>query len=158
MCFAEKLPGCVPDVHIEVSRAAWSKHWPQCVWLTCPTPTHGRAGSNYTKLLQLQLLWNINFNYNYTSIMLYSITITDKFFSRKLHLYLWNFLFIDLGCFPDIRYHIMCGTRNHRKQGYSIILVQNAHVNLLFFFTWILYKWYIKKHSNKQSFTGRGRS
>ena len=35
-----------------------------------------RAGSNYTKSLQLQLLWKINFNYNYTTIMLYSITIT----------------------------------------------------------------------------------
>ena len=32
-----KEPGCVPDVPIEVSRAAWSKHWRQCVWLTCPT-------------------------------------------------------------------------------------------------------------------------
>ena len=32
-----KVPGCVPDVRIEVSRAALSKHWRQCVWLTCPT-------------------------------------------------------------------------------------------------------------------------
>ena len=32
-----KVPGCVPDVRIEVSHAAWSKHWRQCVWLTCPT-------------------------------------------------------------------------------------------------------------------------
>ena len=83
---------------------------------------------------QLQLhLHNVILNYNYT--MFISITITDQFFSRKLHLYLWIFLLIDLGCFPDIWYHIMCGTRNHRKQGYSIILVQNAHVNFLFFFT-----------------------
>ena len=81
---------------------------------------------------QLQLhLHNVILNYNYTMF----ITITDQFFSRKLYLYLWNFLLIDLGCFPDIWYHIMCGTRNHRKQGYSIILDQNAHVNLLFFFT-----------------------
>ena len=29
MCFAEK--------RIEVSLAAWSKHWRQYVWLTCPT-------------------------------------------------------------------------------------------------------------------------
>ena len=83
---------------------------------------------------QLQLhLHNVILNYNYT--MYISITITDQFFSRKLHLYLWNFLLIDLGCFPDIWYHIICGTRNHRKQEYSIILVQNAHVNFLFFFT-----------------------
>ena len=107
-----------------------------------------RAGANYTKSLQLQLqlllkykfqlqlqlhLYNVILNYNYT--MFISITITDQFFSRKLHLYFWNFFLIDLGCFPDIWYHIMCGTRNHRKQGYSIILVQNAHVNFLFFFT-----------------------
>ena len=32
-----KVPGCVSEVRIEVSRAAWSKHWRQCVWLTCPT-------------------------------------------------------------------------------------------------------------------------
>ena len=32
-----KVPGCVTDVRIEVSSAAWSKHWRQCVWLTCPT-------------------------------------------------------------------------------------------------------------------------
>ena len=87
---------------------------------------------------QLQLhLHNVilNYTYNYTMFISITITITDQFFSRKLHLYLWNFLLIDLGCFPDIWYHIMCGTRNHRKQGYSILLVQNAHVNFLFFFT-----------------------
>ena len=43
-------------------------------------------------------------------------------------------MLIDLGCFPDIWYHIMCGTRNHRKQGYSIILGQNAHVNFFILF------------------------
>ena len=41
----KKVPGCVPDVRIEVSRAAWSKHWRQCVWLTCPTPTRDMLAS-----------------------------------------------------------------------------------------------------------------
>ena len=87
--------------------------------------------------------------------MFISITITDQFIYRKLNLYLWNFLLIDFGCFPDIWYHIMCGTtnrtRNHHKQGYNIILVKNAlNVNLLFFFTGILYDT-LKKHSSRQS-------
>ena len=39
---------------------------------------------------KLQLhLHNVVLNYNYT--MFISITITDQIFSRKLHLYLWNF-------------------------------------------------------------------
>ena len=77
---------------------------------------------------QLQLhLHNVilNYNYNYTSIMLYSITITITpcsfqlqlqifFFSEITPLFM-EFLLIDLGCFPDIWYQIMCGTRNHRK-------------------------------------------
>ncbi len=57
-----------------------------------------RAGSNYTKSLQLQLLWNINFNYNYnyTSIMLYSITITPCSFQLQLQINfsLVNYTFI----------------------------------------------------------------
>ena len=44
-----KVPGCVPDVRIEVSRAAWSKHWRQCVWLTCPTPTRDTLASRCSK-------------------------------------------------------------------------------------------------------------
>ena len=38
------VPG-VPDVRIEVSRAGWSKHWRQCVWLTCLTPTRDTLAS-----------------------------------------------------------------------------------------------------------------
>ena len=47
MCFAEKSarmrPGC--------SRwsAAWSKHWRQCVWLTCPTRTRDTLASRCSK-------------------------------------------------------------------------------------------------------------
>ena len=47
MCFAEKSarmrPGC--------SRwsAAWSKHWCQCVWLTCPTRTRDTLASCCSK-------------------------------------------------------------------------------------------------------------
>ena len=47
MCFAEKSarmrPGC--------SRwsAAWSKHWRQCVWLTCQTRTHDTLASRCSK-------------------------------------------------------------------------------------------------------------
>ena len=44
-----KVPGCVPDVRIEVSRAAWSKHWRQCVWLTCLTPTRVTLASRCSK-------------------------------------------------------------------------------------------------------------
>ena len=44
-----KVPGCVPDVRIEVSRAAWSKHWRQCVWLTCLTPTRATLASRCSK-------------------------------------------------------------------------------------------------------------
>ena len=53
-----------------------------------------RAGSNYTK--SLQLLWNINFNYNYTSIMLYSITPCSFQLQLQLqiHFFLVNYTFI----------------------------------------------------------------
>ena len=44
-----KVPGCVPDVRIEVLRAAWSIHWRQCVWLTCPTPTRDTLASRCSK-------------------------------------------------------------------------------------------------------------
>ena len=44
-----KVPGCVPDVRIEVSRAAWSKHWRHCVWLTCPIPTRAMLASRCSK-------------------------------------------------------------------------------------------------------------
>ena len=39
------MPRCVPDVRIEVSQAAWSKHWRQCVWLTRPTSTRPMRAS-----------------------------------------------------------------------------------------------------------------
>ena len=54
-----KLPGCVPDVRIEVSRAAaaaWSKHWRQCVWLTCPTPTRATLASRCSRSTTQKLL------------------------------------------------------------------------------------------------------
>ena len=109
-------------------RWSWSGGWVQLHKITSITIT-----LKYKFQLQLQLhLHNVIRNYNYT--MFISITITDQFFSRKLHLYLWSFLLIDLGCFPDIWYHIMCGTRNYRKQGYSIILVQNALVLIFYSF------------------------
>ena len=44
-----KVPGCIPDVRIEVSRAAWSKQWRQCAWLTCPTPTRTTLASRCNK-------------------------------------------------------------------------------------------------------------
>ena len=44
-----KVRGCVPDVRIEVSRAAWSKHWRQCVWLTCLTLTRATLASRCSK-------------------------------------------------------------------------------------------------------------
>ena len=46
---------------------------PSQIWLCVSF----RAGSNYTKSLQLQLHWSVNFNYNYNyTSMIYSITIT----------------------------------------------------------------------------------
>ena len=144
-------PARTPNgVTIQVVAVRWVglQGWVQLHKITSITITF-----KYKFQLQLQLhLHNviINYNYNYTMFISITITITHQFFSRKLHIYLWNFLLIDLGCFPDIWYDIMCGTRNHSKQGCSIILVQNAHVNFLFFFTWILYKWCIKK-KNRQS-------
>ena len=50
-----KVPGCVPDVRIEVSRAAWSKHWRQCVWLTCLTPTSVTLVSRCSKMTARKL-------------------------------------------------------------------------------------------------------
>ena len=50
-----KVPGCVPDVRIEVPRAAWSKHWRQCVWLTCPTPTRDTLASRCSKRIARKL-------------------------------------------------------------------------------------------------------
>ena len=50
MCFAEKSarmrPGCS---HWSIACAAWSKHWRQCVWLTCPTPTRATLASRCSK-------------------------------------------------------------------------------------------------------------
>ena len=55
--------------------------------------------------------------------MLYSITIIPCSFQLQLQInfflgnytFFMEFVLIDLGCFPDICYQIMCGTRNHRK-------------------------------------------
>ena len=45
-----KVPGCVPNVRIEhPGRAAWSKHWRQCVWLTCLTRTRVTLASRCSK-------------------------------------------------------------------------------------------------------------
>ena len=61
-----------------------------------------RAGSNYTKSLQLQLHHHnviLNYNYNYTMFISITITITAPFL-HKLHFYLWNCGLIGFGCFP----------------------------------------------------------
>ena len=124
-------------------RATTNQGWVQLHKITSITITF-----KYKFQLQLQLhLHNVifNYNYNYTMYISITITITPCTFQLQLQLQinfsLVNYTFIygifwliDLGCFPDIWYHIMCGTRNHRKQGYSIILVQNAHVNFFILF------------------------
>ena len=46
MCFAEKSARMRPGSRWN---AAWSKHWRQCVWLTCPTRTRDTLASRCSK-------------------------------------------------------------------------------------------------------------
>ena len=87
-------------------RATTNQGWVQLHKITSITIT---ITFKYKFQLQLQLhLHNVIFNYNYNYTMYISITITDQFFSRKLHLYLWNFFVNRFGLFSRhlVSYHV----------------------------------------------------
>ena len=86
-------------ISIRANRKGISQGWVQLHKITSITIT---ITLKYQLQLQLQLHLNsviLKYNYNYDMFISVTITITVQFL-RKLHLYLWKCVLINMGCFP----------------------------------------------------------